>query len=215
MKRFACVLAVVALLAVAQVVSAETVKLDVMASMMTDDATFMDASNHYSSDPANPIPFGTTNNTNDEGWILTGGGFNVNFGTQTALQKFRAWCTYPAEGRSADWLIRYSNDNSTWNTLTTFSYGTQANSGYDTLTADGSFSGTARSDTAGWYGIDFNSDASATAQYWRVEFSSAPNHSPRTAEVAYYGTQVPEPTALVLIATGLFGLLAYAWRKLK
>jgi hypothetical protein len=26
---------------------------------------------------------------------------------------------------------------------------------------------------------------------------------------------VPEPTTLVLLATGLFGFLAYAWRKRK
>jgi len=221
MKRFACVLAVVALLAIAQVVSAETVQLNVTSSMITSDATFY-ATESVNGFPggvvnvSNPIPYGITNNTTDQGWIMSGNGFNVNFGAQTALQKFRAWSGYANEGRGADWLIRYSNDNSTWNTLTTFSYVTQANGGYDALAADGSFSGTARSDCAGWYGIDFNSNESIKAQYWRVEYLQATNwHSPRTAEVAYYGTQVPEPTAIVLMVTGLLGLLAYAWRKRK
>ena len=135
------------------------------------------------------------------------------------MQKFRAWSSYANAARGADWLIKYSDNGTSWTTAATaatFSYVTNTNGGYDALTTDGSFSGTTRADTAGWYGVDFNSSASIKAQYWRVEFSATTDtHSPRTAEVAYYGTQVPEPAAIVLVVTGLLGLLAYAWRKQK
>ena len=35
------------------------------------------------------------------------------------------------------------------------------------------------------------------------------------AEVRFIGSATPEPSTIVLLATGLIGLLAYAWRKRK
>ncbi len=38
------------------------------------------------------------------------------------------------------------------------------------------------------------------------------NHM-RISEIQAYGVAVPEPSAILLMAMGLFGMLAYAWRK--
>jgi hypothetical protein len=44
-------------------------------------------------------------------------------------------------------------------------------------------------------------------------FGSTPNMANGTVDYIRYGTAVPEPGMLALLACGLIGLLAYAWRK--
>jgi hypothetical protein len=65
-----------------------------------------------------------------------------------------------------------------------------------------------RGDSAGWYEVDFN-PANASHRYWKIQDSATlTNHSPRSAQIEFYGITVPEPTSVILLACGGLPLLA-------
>ena len=58
-----------------------------------------------------PIPYGIINNLADSGWIWPNdntGLLQVDFGTPTAMTKFRVYTTYNGGQRGANWAIEYS-----------------------------------------------------------------------------------------------------------
>jgi len=184
------------------------------ASNVTSNAGFFSTPPAYTA-VNDPAPYGATNNTDDEGWILNSGGFTVNFGTPKAVQALRIWSsldgTSSSDSRGANWNIDYSSDNTNWTNSTMFNYQTGSGLGWTALNDDGSFAGSAATGTGGWYGVDFNGSATE-AQYWRVQFvANTITHSPRSAEVLFYA--VPEPASLGLVATG--GLAALGWTILR
>ncbi len=66
-----------------------------------------------------------------------------------------------------------------------------------------------------------NVDNAKGVRYLRMDITSAWNgwlgdsssHVIGLGEVAFEGTAIPEPASIVMLLTGLLGLLAYAWRK--
>jgi hypothetical protein len=64
--------------------------------------------------------------------------------------------------------------------------------------------------TPGTTQIDFGTFTPATNQ-----FSYSLGTGPTSASVGFHVLLVPEPSTLALLGCGLFGLLAYAWRKRK
>lgn len=187
-------------------VQAATVSLPYTAADVTSDATFAFGSGTPVGDPA---PYGIANNVVDVGWILESNGFRVDFGTPVAVQAIRVWSSYGGGARGANWDIDYSSDDTNWTNSTLFSYQTGNSLGWTTLNADGSFAGSNPADATGWYGINFNGSATQ-ARYWRVRFNAVTdNHSPRSAEVLFYGTApVPEPSSFSLVSLAIVGLAA-------
>ena len=47
----------------------------------------------------------------------------------------------------------------------------------------------------------------------KFQFSDASPGRPIYADIAAYGTAIPEPSTMVMAALGLIGLICYAWRK--
>jgi hypothetical protein len=159
----------------------------------------------------NPPPYGFTNNATDNGWIWNVGDyFTVDFLTPTALEEFRVWSVYarapdPAV-RGARWEILSSDDG--------FSFTHEANFNY-LLSRGGGVNndGTVRSDSAGWYEGDLNPTNAPFHRYWRIRDSATlAGHSPRSAQVEFYGiTSVPEPS-VVLLACGALAVFGFARR---
>jgi fibronectin-binding autotransporter adhesin len=63
-----------------------------------------------------------------------------------------------------------------------------------------------------WAGGDFNYDGTVNVADLTALLN---NYNKSVGAVASLSSAVPEPGTLALLATGLFGLLAYAWRKQK
>jgi hypothetical protein len=113
----------------------------------------------------------------------------VDFGTPTALERFRIWVTYADGARGATWAIEYSSDSTNWTKSADFDYRSSQGGG---LNDDG----TRRTDYGGWYGIFFNLD-NVEARYWRIRQTAVTiSHPPRSGQVEFYDAPPAEPVLL-------------------
>jgi hypothetical protein len=107
-------------------------------------------------------------------------------------------------GHTMEAKLIYGADN----TALSQEFSVAKSTGHFVFTA-GAVSGVAPSNVTGNIGIAFvfTPSADAVGQFNALEAF--------VGNVTLSHTAVPEPGAIVLFATGLFGLLAYAWRKRK
>jgi hypothetical protein len=130
---------------------------------------------------AEPIPYGVLNNDSDQGWIWpndNSGYLAVDFGTATALGKFRVYSVYSGGQRGAIWAIQHSLDNLNWVTSTNFLFQTSEAGGVDE-------EGSPRPDYGGWYEITFN-PAGEPFRYWRItQTEVTQSHAPRSGQVEF------------------------------
>ena len=161
-------------------------------------AQFSGTTASFSGDPfgGDPPPYGYTNNTNDTGWIWNVGDyFTVDFLSPVALNKFRVWSVYPGGARGATWQVLGSNDGANFVAVDSFNYLLSVGGG---VNDDGS----ARADYAGWYQYVINA-AGTSYRYWRftdvntLDVNSI-NHSPRSAQVEFYGPAAAAPPGGVI-----------------
>jgi hypothetical protein len=69
--------------------------------------------------------------------------------------------------------------------------------------------------TSTWteYSVSFTATAADVGQSFQPEFRGSAGATYGIDNVRFGAAPVPEPSSCVLLAAGLFGLLAYAWRK--
>lgn len=176
-------------------------------TLVVTPSQFSGTNASFSSDPIgrDPPPYGYTNNVTDGGWIWdVGDYFTIDFLAPTILNTFRVWSVFTnvpdPETRAARWEILSSDDGSSFAHESNFDYSLSRGGGVDD-------NGTVRGDSAGWYEVDFN-PANAFHRYWKIRDSATlMNHSPRSAQVEFYGS-VPEPTSATLLACGAVAVLA-------
>ena len=75
--------------------------------------------------PGSPIPYGTANNCSDSGWIWYDGDYLiVDFGSAQSVDQFRVYSTFGGGQRGATWVMEYSDNGSSWTTISTMDYRT-------------------------------------------------------------------------------------------
>ncbi len=147
---------------------------------------------------AEPIPFGFENNLADRGWIWprdnsdgNSGYFVVDFGSPTAVTRFRVYCSYNGGERGSNWAIEYSDDNANFTKATDFPYHQMPGAGVD----DG---GNPIDGFGGWYETKLNPEGK-TGRYWRIRQTAIiVGHDPRSAQVEFYGSTGPAQNPSVL-----------------
>lgn len=114
----------------------------------------------------------------------------VDFGSPTAVTKFRVYCVYNGGERGANWAIEYSDDNANFTKATDFPYHQMPRAGVDD-------DGNPIDGFGGWYETKFNPEGK-TGRYWRVRQTAIlVNHDPRSGQVEFYGSTGPAPNPTV------------------
>ena len=154
------------------------------------------------------LNFGTSNNVRNNQSITAGvgTGFYVtpSIGT-TVLTGFKM-ATADDESARDPLTITIEGSNATGTALTLGSNWTSIYSGTTGLDIDPGRNA--------WGELVSITNASSYSAYRMLVTSQAGvSNCTQYSEAAFYGSVVPEPSAIVLGITGLIGLLAYAWKK--
>ena len=135
------------------------------------------------------------NPRNGVGWI------SFDLGAESVIDGFHVWNyneTNLSSRGAKDVDVQISSDGTTWSSAQSFVFAQAPG-------ADG------------YAGENLLFTAPQTARYVKFDISTGYGDglAPGLSEVRFIGAPVPEPGTLVLLACGLLGLLAYAWRKRK
>ena len=132
------------------------------------------------------------------------------------------WLAYPGPGDPADpagiaWNTPggYGVGTDHGSTLLASYSGPSASSGWKTFTSTADFKALVQDTVGSTLNLWGNGTADdGTSQFIFKSYSKESNYKPQLI-IEYHFEVIPEPGALALLATGLIGLLCYAWRKRK